>query len=113
MAAQGFKRTPRNYDSTGLTAHRMCDLLPAVLKSLQSVHNHRPDLVLAAWPEVIGGQIAAMTRAESFVGGLLTVKVANSTLHSLLSRNDKAIILAKLRNKFPAIEIKNIIFRIG
>jgi hypothetical protein len=41
------------------------------------------------------------------------VKVKNSTLHSLLSQNDKPRILQLLRQQFPNAEIKNIYFRIG
>lgn len=111
--ALNHRRTPRNYDSTGTTTHHLSKLLPTMVQHIQKTHCYRPDLVLAAWPEIIGPQIAAMTFAVSFVEGVLTVKVMNSTLHSLLSRNDKPRILARFKQKFPTIEVKNIIFRIG
>lgn len=106
-------RTPKNYDGTGVTTHRVSDLLPVVLSQISETYKDRPDLILAAWPEIIGSKLAAMTQAVSFHEGILTVKVKNSTLHSLLSRHDKYRILAALRQKFSNIYIQNIVFRIG
>ncbi|MBA3722377.1 MAG: DUF721 domain-containing protein [Parachlamydiaceae bacterium] len=108
-----YRRTPKNYDGTESTTHRVCDLLPSVLSKIGDVYNQRPDLVLAAWPAVIGPKLASMTQAVSFSEGILVVKVKNSTLHSLLSQNDKPRIVNILRQKFPKVQIKNIYFRIG
>ena len=101
------------YNTTALTTRRLDDLLPGVLQKIGRIHQMRPDLVLAAWPEIIGEKLAPMTQAVSFEEGILVVKVKNSTLHSLLSQNDKFRILRKLRQKFPKMAIKNIVFRIG
>jgi Dna[CI] antecedent DciA-like protein len=91
----------------------MTELLPAVLEKISEVYQERPDFVLAAWPLIIGPQIATMTQAISFIEGVLLVKVKNSTLHSLLSQKDRSRILNLLRMKFPKTHIKNIVFRIG
>ncbi|MCB1111890.1 MAG: DUF721 domain-containing protein [Chlamydiales bacterium] len=107
------RRVPRNYDGTNVTSRQVGDLLPSVLCEVGKRFSDRPDLVLASWPEVIGPKLAGMTQAVSFVDGELLVKVANSTLHSLLNQHDKAKILRRLKEKFPNIEIKNIRFRIG
>ena len=107
------RRTPKNYDGTRLTTHRMVDLLPTSLKRVGNVFANRPDQILAAWPEIIGSALASMTQAIAFQDGVLSVKVKNSTLHSLLNQRDKHKILQTLRNKFPQVEIKNIFFRIG
>lgn len=106
-------RTPKNYDGTGVTTHRVSDLLPTVLSQISETYQDRPDLILAAWPEIIGSKLAAMTQAVSFSEGILTIKVKNSTLHSLLSRHDKYRILAAIRQRFSKIYIQNIVFRIG
>lgn len=109
-------RTPRkakNYDGTDVTTHRMSDLLTTVLGEISAVHEMRPDLVLAAWPSIVGPKIAPMTQAVAFSDGVLVVKVKNSTLHSLLSQHDKPKILHTLRQKFPRVSIQNIVFRIG
>lgn len=107
------RRTPKNYDGTDSPLHKISDLLSTAVNKIRDNHQERPDLVLAAWPEVIGPQLAAMTQAVSFKDGILLVRVKNSTLHSLLSQNDKPRILASFKNKFPRIQLRNIIFRIG
>lgn len=108
-----YTRTPKQYDGTQVTSHRIHDLLPTVLAKINDVYQHRPDLILAMWPELIGSQLAAMTQAVSFVDGVLLVKVKNSTLHSLLSQNEKSRLVHLLRQKFPRVEIKTIHFRMG
>lgn len=110
---QFYSRTPKQYDGTRLTSHRITDLLPRVLAKIGERCQQRPDLILAMWPDIIGVKLAAMTQAVSFVDGVLVVKVKNSTLHSLLSQYEKLRLLHLLRQKFPNAEIKNIYFRIG
>ncbi len=104
---------PRYYDGTMPTTRHIRQLLPRVLEEIGRRCNERPDLVLAAWPEIIGPQLAPMTQALSFVEGVLTVKVKNSTLHSLLLQHEKARLLQSLRSKFPSLTIKTIFFRLG
>lgn len=107
------RRTPKNYDGTCVTTHRVSELLPVVLSQIGEAYQERPDLILACWPEIIGPKLSMMTQAVSFRDGILTVKVKNSTLHSLLSRQDKPRILSSLRQRFPKISIQNIVFRIA
>lgn len=107
------RRTPKNYDGTALTTHKMNDLLSNILSKIGESYEARPDLILTVWPEVIGQKLALMTQAVSFNEGVLIVKVTNSTLHNLLSQYEKPRILNDLRRRFPRIEIKNIVFRIG
>lgn len=107
------KRTPRNYDGTRPTGKRLNDLLSAFAAQLEQTHEVRPDLILAAWREVIGEKLAPMTEALSYQEGILTVKVKNSTLYSLLVQHERARLVQSLRTRFPASGIKNITFRIG
>ncbi len=44
----------------------MKDLLPKVLNEINMIHRDRPDLILAAWPQIIGDKLAAMTKAVAF-----------------------------------------------
>lgn len=97
----------------GLTNKQLKDLLPKALSSIGALHRDRPDLIVAAWPQVIGEKLAAMTNAVSFDKGVLYVKVRNSTLYSLLAQHERGRLLKSLREKFPSVEIKNIHFRIG
>jgi hypothetical protein len=100
-------------NGSGLTNKQIKDLLPKALGSIGALQRNRPDLIVAAWPEVIGEKLAAMTKAVSFDQGVLYVKVRNSTLYSLLSQHERGRLLKSLREKFPSIEIKNIHFRLG
>jgi hypothetical protein len=96
-----------------VTNKQMKDLLPKVLGKIGAIHRDRPDLILAAWPHIIGEKLAQMTKAVSFDQGILFVKVSNSTLYSLLSQHERARLLKSLRAQFPSVEIKNIQFRVG
>jgi predicted nucleic acid-binding Zn ribbon protein len=111
--AKQLQRTPKNYDGTRVTTRKMSDLLSAVLEKIGENYKEHPDLILAAWPAIVGPQIASMTQAMSFNDGVLIVKVKNSTLHHLLSQKDRYRILNTLRMKFPKVSINNILFRIG
>jgi hypothetical protein len=113
MRCEPVRRTPKDYDGCEPTGHHIRDLLPALLQGIGAIYRERPDLIFAAWPEIIGPQLAPMTEVLSFEGGILTVKVRNSTLHSLLSQHDRHRILQSLRDKFPSTRIHNINFRIG
>lgn len=106
-------RTPKHYDGTEVTTRRIGQILPAVLSKIGEVYHQRADLIIAMWPNLIGPELAKMAQAVSFSEGILVVKVKNSTLHSLLSQNEKTRLLRLLREKFPQVEIKTIYFRIG
>ncbi len=111
--SRSYRRTPKGYDGTKVTSHQISELLPSVLSHIDEIYHQQSDKILSAWPEMIGPKLIAMTQAISFIDGVLTVKVKNSTLHSLLSQNDKSRILGMLRQRFPKVPIKTIVFRIG
>ena len=83
------------------------------LKGMEMVVSERPDLILAAWSDIIGPKLAPMTQAVSFYDGKLFGKVKNSTLFSLLNQHDKPKLLFKLKQQFPKHNIKNIVFKMG
>ena|ERR1700722_13981133 len=103
----------RGYPTTAMTSHHIRELLPVFLEHLGKIYHNRPDLVIAAWPEVIGKELSPMTEALSFIDGVLIVKVRNSTLYSVLSQQDKPRILKNLRDKFAGTVIRTIHFRLG
>lgn len=103
---------PRYYDGPLPTTRHIRQLLPKILEDIGRLYHNRPDLVLAAWPDVIGSRLASMTQALTFVEGILMVKIDNSTLLSLLTR-DKPRLIQNLRDKFPGTLIKTILFRLG
>ena len=113
MKQKSIERTPKNYDGTQGTTKQLCHMLPQVLEKMGRNFKDRPDLILAYWPELIGERLAGMTEAVSFIDGVLTVKVKNSSLYSLLSAHEKPRLIKALQAKFPSTSIRNIIFRIG
>lgn len=110
--AERSKR-PWHYDGPLPTTRHISQVLPYILQDIGKRYHDRPDLVLAAWPDVIGAKLAPMTQAVSFCDGFLVVKVNNSTLYSLLSQNDKPRLIQNLRDKFPQTVIKSILFQLG
>ncbi len=98
---------------TQTTSKNLKQLLPSVLHQIGRSHQMRPDLILAAWPSLIGERLAPMTKEVSFVEGVLTIKVRNSSLLSLLSQHESPRLLKELRKKFPNVSIRNIRFCIG
>src|SRR5579872_7461169 len=96
-----------------LTNKHLKDLLPSVLNEIDGKRKERPDLILEGWAEVADEKWKAMTQAISFEKGQLVVKVKNAALYSVLVQQEREKVLKKLQKKFPEVEIKNIIFRIG
>lgn len=96
-----------------VTNKQIKDLLPKMLQQIDDAKSQRPDLIVAAWPGLIGEKLAPMTKAAGFAEGILTVKVSNSMLYSLLKTQERGRLLERLRQRFPAVCIKNINFRIG
>ena len=109
---KSYRRTPRGYDGIKSPTHHLREVLPSVLGRIGRSFEDRGDLIIAAWPSIIGARLAAMTEATSFSDGFLVVRVKNSTLHSLLSQVERPRLLKSLRQKFPKTLIKNISFRV-
>ena len=98
---------------TQVTTHRVGDLLHLFLEKLVQQQAYQGEQIMAVWPEVIGGQFASMTKAVSFIDGVLLVKVQNATLYSLLSQYERPRLLGLLKKRFPQTEIRALLFRIG
>lgn len=113
MRKRSYRRTPKNYQGIAPTSHHLQDILPAVLGKVGEAYKERPDLIMAAWNQVIGPQLAGMTEPVSFVDGVLVVRVKNSSLYALMRQYERPKLVRKLRERFPQTLIKNIIFRAG
>jgi predicted nucleic acid-binding Zn ribbon protein len=113
MGNRRYQRTPRNYDGCERTVHTMQEVLPFVLRKLGRVYEEKGAQVIGIWSEVIGQQMAHMTKAVSFREGVLLVNVRSNTLYSLLVQGEKQHILKKLRDRVPHAKIKDLRFRIG
>jgi hypothetical protein len=107
-----MKRTPRNFDGKECTTHHLGSILPSIMQKLEANYSDRPDLVVAAWPDIVGRNLSPMAQAKRFHEGVLFVEVKNSSLYALLTQRDKGKLLQILRQKFPSVEIQNIQFRL-
>ena len=111
--AKQYCRTARGYDGIEPTSRSVVDLLPSILRKAGLGHKDKTDLILSSWPDVIGERLSSMTKAISFDNGILTISVNNSTLHSLLVQTYRPQLVKSLRERFPGVDIRNIVFRIG
>jgi hypothetical protein len=98
--------------NTQPTGKHLNRLLTPFLKRVERALGDRQDVILAAWPALIGSHLAPMTRAVSFEQGVLMVHVKNSMLYSLLAQ-EKGRLIKQLSKQFPQATIRNITFRIG
>ncbi len=111
---QLYRKTYRNFGfSSTPTSRHITQILPQVLSEIGQKYQDRPDLIIASWPQIIGEQLASQARAVRFDEGFLVVKVSNSTLYSLLSTTDKPRLIKRLRERFPQVTIKSIVFKLG
>jgi hypothetical protein len=114
MGIGGVARQPSfDHDQPNRSGRTIRELLPLVLRQIGRRVNGDREVVLAAWPEIIGSQFAPMARAASFEEGVLTVVVTNASLFSLLAYRDRKRLLQALREKLPNVEIKHLNVRIG
>jgi predicted nucleic acid-binding Zn ribbon protein len=88
---------------------RVGDFLPAVLKSFGLEQKFRDQKVLALWPEVVGEQIAARTRAVRIEKGVLFVHVDHGAWMQELHFKEKELV-KKLREKAPQSGVRRIRF---
>lgn len=108
-----MSRTPKYYSGTKPTGHHIQELLPKVLGRAAKSIDAQSELVLKAWGEIVGETIGKMCSAESFVDGVLRVKVKHATLHSLLKETEKPRLMSEYKTRFPSVRMKNIVFYIG
>jgi predicted nucleic acid-binding Zn ribbon protein len=108
-----MKRTPKNYDGILSPMKTISQLLPEWANQFQRGKKEAFSDLLHAWPEIIGPKMAKWTEAVSFVDEVLTVIVKSSTLYSVLCQHEKPQLLAKIKERFPNITVKTIVFRVG
>jgi hypothetical protein len=107
------RQSASDSDKPSRVGRTLKELLPLVLRQIgRRVHGDR-EIVLAAWPEIIGPQFAPMARAASFEEGVLTVVVTNASLFSLIAYRDRKRLIQALRDKLPNVDIKHLNVRIG
>lgn len=106
-------RIPKNYSGNQRTSRSIQEILPKVLESVTKNFEAGGEVILNAWPQVIGERFGPYTEAVSFRRGILKVKVRNSTLLSLLKEHEKGTLQSNFKKLFPNLLIKDIHFTMG
>jgi len=106
-------RIPKGYRGNQCTSRKISDVLPSVLGSVERRLQEEPERVIRLWADVVGPEVAKMARAENFFEGTLLIKVQNSTLLSLLARQEKTRLLFELQKRLPKGKIERLLFKLG
>lgn len=90
--------------------------LGPVIENILRRHNlwsgYQQHLVVECWPEIVGGDLAEVTRAESISNGLLRVLVKDSVWAYHLSMM-KPQLIKKLNSYAGSKVVNDIFFQIG
>ncbi len=108
-----MQRTPRNFDGTEQTCRSLETLLPSILLQIDERYKKTVDEIFEGWKTIIGEKMAPLTELVSLEKGVVTIKVKNSTLYSLLCQHEKARLLNELQKKYSKEKIRDLKFRIG
>jgi|ERR1051325_92166 predicted nucleic acid-binding Zn ribbon protein len=87
-------------------------LIEKLLPKLGLEQQVRQGQLLADWSKMVGPTVARHARPISLRAGILTVCVDNSMWLSELSRYQKHLLLAKVREHLGRDTVKDVVFRI-
>jgi predicted nucleic acid-binding Zn ribbon protein len=106
---RGLPQTPERADR----AAQVADAVGKVMASLGLKDRLKADQVMSAWHEVVGEFVAKHSAPQQLKDGVLTVRVLQPTVHFELDRVWKPKILAKLKERFGRLVVRDVKFRIG
>jgi predicted nucleic acid-binding Zn ribbon protein len=88
---------------------RIGDVLPSLLRRFGLEQRFKEQAVLTLWPDVVGPEIAARTRASRIDKGVLYIRVDHGAWIQELHFIEKDL-LRKLRAAAPGVELQRIRF---
>ena len=91
---------------------RVSEMLPKVYRQLVRENADEEALLLALWPVVVGGKVAARTRAVRLFGATLIVETAAQDWRRQLARMTGQIV-KQLNAAADKTVVKDIEFRVG
>lgn len=95
----------------GKKPQSMNELLKQFMKKIPHQTELKRGMILHLWPEVVGGQIKAITKDVRFEGNRLIVRVENEAWRHELHANRYSI-AKKLNDRVDSKIIKEIIVRV-
>lgn len=113
MGGKGYERKKRGNQEGSLPHYTLSDLTTKFFKKISQARSQEHDVLVEAWPSLVGAAIASKSQIVGFEDGVLRVNVSHSTVLSVLSSTEKPRLLGILQKRFPKITIRDISFRIG
>jgi hypothetical protein len=113
MGNKEYERKRRISREGSLPHYTLSDLTTKFFKKVNEVRSQERDVLIEAWPTLVGAAIASKSQIVGFEEGVLRVNVSHSTVLSVLSSTEKPRLLGILQKRFPKITIRDISFRIG
>ncbi len=91
----------------------LAHVLPGLMTRLGLEQLTQQRMIVDAWRELVGEDIARYAQPTRIQRGVLTVSVNNSVWLHELSRYHKPAILQKIAGRFKPSPVKDIVFRCG
>ncbi len=88
------------------------ELMPRILREWKLDEKRRGEEITAAWREIVGEFFAQHTAPDAIRRGVLTIRVAQPTVHHALSMQ-KGRLLERLQERFGKDEVREVKFRNG
>ena len=107
------RQTPKNYDGIETTGKLASGMVSNVLKGIQKALDAQPKNVFMVFSGLLDERMRPLVEPVFFAKGILTVKVKNATLLSILSSQEKTRLVHNLRRTIPSVEIQDIVFQSG
>ena len=109
----GKRQNPKNYDGLEWTGRLAKNIVSNVFADIQKSFDANPQNVFAVFLGLLNEKIRPLVEPVFFSKGVLTVKVKNATLLSILSSQEKGHLVQNLGKLLPSAEIQNIVFQSG
>ena len=91
---------------------RLGDVIPGLMRRLGMDEEHDLSLLREEWPALVGGAVAAHTRAGRWEGGALVVFVDSSVWLYELERTGRKPLLANVQTRLGRDRVQSVVFRL-
>jgi predicted nucleic acid-binding Zn ribbon protein len=105
---EGGPESPGKHEAEGLSS-----ILSRCIKRNRIKERIEGGSIFAAWPELVGENLATSTRPVRLAGGILTVEVASAPLLQELSTFRRSEILDAVRARDEFAGVRDLRFRAG
>ncbi len=93
-------------------SEKLGNILETVMSQLGQRRNYHGWQIVKNWPAIVGGEIAAVSRARRYAEGILTVNVASDAWRQELEMQLEHI-LGKIRSRPGGKAVRKIVLKAG